>query len=333
MRVLYATTSLAISGLLLYLTFRGIDFAAVQASLARAKWAPLAVCLLVQAVSFWLAALRSRELLRPLGLYRIRDTLRAFLAYVVANNILPLRLGELVRADLLARCGDASLASSIVVLGIERMLDLLFLVVLFAAVAPYSAGEVNAGYTAISLIVVLVSVTLLGRWAVDHKASFQTVVRNVASPFGHWLRDALVRWSGQAIEGLSVLRSGRLFSKSAVLTALYWGTMLVNVYLWFVAFDLQLPWYAVPIVLLFVSIGHLIPSAPSGVGTYHFFCAASLRVFGVDQATAASVSLVSHAITVVPVTIVSMPFVLRFVSAAWRSRDRASVEPAARPAG
>jgi hypothetical protein len=114
---------------------------------------------------------------------------------------------------------------------------------------------------------------------------------------------------------------------SIVLTLIYWGSMALNVYLWFLAFGLELPWIAAPAVLLFVSLGHLIPSAPSGVGTYHFFCVAGLRLFDVDPATAASVALLGHALAVVPLTVVAMPFVYPFVSAAWRRRENSLSSP------
>jgi uncharacterized membrane protein YbhN (UPF0104 family) len=103
--------------------------------------------------------------------------------------------------------------------------------------------------------------------------------------------------------------------------------MITNVYLWFVAFELDLPWVAAPSLLLFVSLGHLIPSAPSGVGTYHFFCLAGLKLFGVGAATAASVALVGHALAVVPLTVVAIPFVYPFVISAWRRRETSLSTP------
>jgi hypothetical protein len=318
---------IAVSTVLLFLTFYSISFSEVAESLQDASWPPLILCIPVQAFSFWIAAVRSKELLRPIGPYRVRDTLRAFLAYFVANNVLPFRLGEVVRADLLSRCGRASFTSSATVLGVERVLDLLFLGGLFLWVVPFSSGRLAAGQIVPVLLLGLAATVAVSIWAVHNdKASVELALR-LSRPFGSTVQRLVSRLVAQVVDGLGSLRSARDITSSIVLTLLYWGSMIVNVYLWLLAFNLQLPWIAAPAVLLFVSMGHLIPSAPSGVGTYHFFCVAGLRLFDVDPVTAASVALVGHALAVVPLTVVAIPFVYPFVSSAWRRRETSLSSP------
>ncbi len=323
-RNLTAVVGIALSALFLGLTFVGIDAHAVTDALTRATWWPLLLCVPVQAVSFWVAAVRSKALLRPLDVYRLRDTLRAFLAYFVANNILPLRLGEFVRADLLARTGAPSFTASMAVLGVERVLDLLFLAGMFVAAVPFTSGKLTTGQVIPSVVVLLGVLILASVWVVRNRDPFLALVKRTTAAFGGGAQRWCVRVASQVVDGLTPLRSPRALAAGVGLTVVYWATMLLNVYLWFVAFDLQLPWMAVPVVLLFVSLGHLIPSAPSGVGTYHFFCAASLQLFGVSQGTAASVALVGHALAVVPLTLVAIPFVMPFIVNAWRRRDTAA---------
>lgn len=322
-----AGAGVAVSALLLFLTFRGIDFAEVERSLRGVAWTPLFLCIPVQALSFWIAALRSRELLRPIGPYRVQDTFRAFLAYFVANNVLPFRLGEVVRADLLARCGRATFTSSATVLGVERVLDLLFLGGLFLLVVPFSSGRLSAGQIVPLLFLGLLAVVAISVWAVRNEAASLRLATRLSRPFGAVVQGLVSRLAAQVVKGLASLRSARDISVSLTLTLLYWASMVLNVYLWFLAFDLDLPWVAAPAVLLFVSLGHLIPSAPSGVGTYHFFCVAGLKLFGVGVATAASVALVGHALAVVPLTLLAIPFVYPFVSSAWQRREASLSAP------
>jgi uncharacterized protein (TIRG00374 family) len=324
---LSAAAGICVSVVLLFLTFRGIDFSEIQRSLRGVTWWPLALCVPVQALSFWLAALRSRELLRPVGPYRVRDTFRAFLAYFVANNVLPLRLGEVVRADLLARYGRATFTSSAAVLGVERVLDLMFLGGLFLLVVPFSSGRLSTGQVVPVLLVVLVVVIAASVWAVRNESAATGFAARLARPFGATAQGLISGLTSQIFTGLASLRSARDIAASLGLTLLYWGSMVVNVYLWFFAFDLDLPWVAAPAVLLFVSLGHLIPSAPSGVGTYHFFCVAGLELFGVGEATAVSVALVGHALAVVPLTVLAIPFVYPFVRSAWRRRETSLSTP------
>lgn len=322
-RKLTAVVGIALSTLFLVLTFVGIDAQAVTGALGRTTWWPLLLCIPVQAVSFWVAAVRSKALLRPLDVYSVRDTLRAFLAYFVANNVLPLRLGEFVRADLLARTGAPSFTASLAVLGVERVLDLLFLAGMFAAVVPFTSGKLTTGQVIPTVVALLGLLILTSVWVVRNREAFLKLVGRMCGLLGATAQGWCVRMAGQIVDGLTPVRSPRALAEGASLTVVYWATMLLNVYLWFVAFDLHLPWMAAPVVLLFVSLGHLIPSAPSGVGTYHFFCAASLQLFSVSQGTAASVALVGHALAVVPLTLVAIPFVMPFIVNAWRRRDAA----------
>lgn len=324
---LSAVAGICVSALLLFLTFRGIDLSEVQRSLQNAAWAPLALCVPVQVLSFWVAAVRSRELLRPVGPYRVRDTFRAFLAYFVANNVLPLRLGEVVRADLLARYGRATFTSSAAALGVERVLDLFFLGGLFLLVVPFSSGRLSTGQVVPLLLLGLAAIVAGSIWAVRHERAAVDLAARLSRPFGAAAQRLVARLASQVVTGLASLRSARDIAASLALTLVYWGCMIVNVYLWFVAFDLDLPWVAAPAVLLFVSLGHLIPSAPSGVGTYHFFCVAGLELFGVGPATAASVALVGHALAVIPLTVLAIPFVYPFVSSAWRRRESSLSTP------
>lgn len=326
-RRLSAAAGIAVSGLLFFLTFRGIPFSEVAQSVRGAAWAPLALCVPVQAISFWIAAVRSRDLLRPVGPYRVRDTFRAFLAYFVANNVLPFRLGEVVRADLLSRCGRASFASSATVLGVERVLDLLFLAGLFLIVVPFSSGRLTMGQVVPALVLGLVAGVGFSVWAVRNRTKSVELAGRLTRPLGPGVQNAVSALAGQIVDGLASLRSARDIAPSLGLTLLYWGSMMVNVYLWFAAFELDLPWVAAPTVLLFVSLGHLIPSAPSGIGTYHFFCVAGLELFGVGATTAASVALVGHALAVVPLTVIAIPFVYPFVSSAWHRRETTVSSP------
>ena len=57
-------------------------------------------------------------------------------------------------------------------------------------------------------------------------------------------------------------------------------------------------------VFLIVHLGTMVPSAPSNIGTYQFFCVAALTLFGVGKTEAAGFSLVAFAILTLPALVI-----------------------------
>src|SRR5205814_656813 len=91
-----------IAGVCLYFAFRGISFREMGVNLKRASLAPIFLALALSVVGFLLRSQRWAVLMAP-----VRPTGRFELFWVMmigffANNVLPLRMGELVRAHI---CG------------------------------------------------------------------------------------------------------------------------------------------------------------------------------------------------------------------------------------
>jgi uncharacterized membrane protein YbhN (UPF0104 family) len=108
--------------------------------------------------------------------------------------------------------------------------------------------------------------------------------------------------------GLSALGSSAPALTATIVTVGYWAATLGSTQIWLWAFDLSLPWYAPLVITSFLAFGTFLPSSPGFVGTYHYFAAASLRVFGVAEPTAIAFGVVGHAMAIVPFTVLGVPF-------------------------
>ena len=63
----------------------------------------------------------------------------------------------------------------------------------------------------------------------------------------------------------------------------------------------------------------MLPSAPGFIGTYHYFAALALGLFGVSTELAASFAIVGHAVAIIPFTILLSPLVAKDIVSLHRA--------------
>jgi len=95
------------------------------------------------------------------------------------------------------------------------------------------------------------------------------------------------------------------------LSVLVWLCEAGTLYLLLKGFAIQVPWTASLFVLSILNLGILIPAAPGYVGTFEFFGAASLALYGVGETVAKSFAISAHAVQFIPVTILGLIFLSR----------------------
>ena len=67
---------------------------------------------------------------------------------------------------------------------------------------------------------------------------------------------------------------------------------------------MDLPLWVGVVVFFIVHLGTAVPNAPANVGSYQFFTALGLTLFGVDKAAAAGFSIVVFLVLTVPLWII-----------------------------
>ena len=210
------------------------------------------------------------------------------------SNVLPFRLGDPARAVVIARGGAISTAAALTTVVVERVLDMLMVVMLLAVVAPFvtgSAAVVGAGLIGGGLAVLAMAVTLAYRpeWG---RRSVRWVLAKVP-------RLDADRWASALdglFDGLASLRSGRL-----ALAVLFWSLVtwaLVVFFYWALlrAFVDRPPPLAAPFLVCVVGLGMAVPSSPGAVGVFHAIARYGLtEPFGVADDRAVAFAIVAHA--------------------------------------
>lgn len=315
---------LALSAVLAFYFLRRVDLSQLGTTLAAVNLWFLSICLLTRGAVLSLSALRSKVFLKPLHNYRFSDCFTAWLAGDVTNNIFPFRLGELVRIDLLARTGGVSRSSTLAIVALERLLDLVSLLILFAIAIPLLATDLSGDQRLAWGLGGTVGALLLVGWLISEPSRFPRVVMFFARPFKPAVQAWIFQSAQRFVDGFSALRSSRAVLEAVAITFLMRLVGMLTIQCWFWAFAIDLPIYAPLIVMVFLSVGTVVPSSPGFIGTYHVAVAYALELMGVEPAVAASVAIAGHFMATVPWTIIGLFVTLPTIRGVWKRGPRPS---------
>lgn len=236
----------------------------------------------------------------------------------MANNVLPLRAGEVVRIYAAARrLREAEPLSATqafwlvaATVAIERVLDSLALVLILGVLVFLTPVPPPVEWAAgILLAVDVIGVALLVMVARSPDGGRRLVTRLTA----RWPRLERLALSlfDTALRGLDGIRTPAHALRIAAWTPVIWLLPAAAAWAMLRAMHLDLPFVAGWVVLAFVGVGISVPSAPGYLGVFHFAAKLALEIFGVASSTALAYALIYHASAVVPITLVGWLYLLR----------------------
>jgi hypothetical protein len=301
LRALLAATGLAVTVACMYLAVRGVALDDAIDALGRSDLRWLAPALPVFALAIVLRALRWWALFAAAQRPPLHAVAYALLIGYFFNNILPARAGEAARVIALHRRAATPRAETIATVVVERLFDVLALLIILFASYPWlpeiSWLRAAAIFGAVVVAALLVLVVVIVRY--DERAV-------------HWLLSPLrrVRRAGvaerleaatvNATRGLVALRSPRIALRGMALTIASWVTLGVSYWVLTKAFSLDLPLVAGMLVTVAINLSLVLPSSPAALGVFEAATIVALRAFDVPQAEALSYALVLHLLNLVP---------------------------------
>ncbi len=287
----------ALSATLLYLVLRDVRPAELLAHLSRTHGGWLALSALLNLAMLGARGARWSSLFHPEPL-AAWPLVSATTIGFMANNLLPLRMGELVRGWLAAQSGGVSFWTAMATLVVERALDMLSILLVLGGIVflvPVPRWLQTGALSLLALDLLAMGTLIL---VARGPASWRALVRKIPR-----VGDALERWVSLFAIGLRSLRAGPHLGPLLWWTACIWVLNAGAVWAALRAGGLTLPLSASLTVLVFAGIGVAIPSAPGYIGTLQFFVVQALAIFGVTGAAAVSVSLLYHAASFFPITL------------------------------
>lgn len=228
----------------------------------------------------------------------------------MANNILPLRAGEIVRVYVVARRWGRGFWTALATLVVERVLDSVVLILILGLLMLLIPVPVVLRWAATMLLAVdVLAVAALGLLAARPTAC-EGVLRRVTR---RWpgLADRGIHVFQRFVAGLDGIRTPHHLLPLALWTVAVWLAPAAAAWVTFRAMHLDLSWTAAWTVLAFVGIGISIPSAPGYVGVFHYAVVLALEIFDVSRPAALGYALVFHASQILTITASGWLFLLR----------------------
>lgn len=281
---------LSFGGLCLWLAVRGIDWREVGAIVRTvdASWIALAVAL--QGVNLLLRAVRWRELLLFAAPVRSASVFDALLTGYAVNGALPARLGELFRADRLARTTRMSRSTALGSIVVERLLDLVTAVSLLL-VGLVLAGSASAAARHAVIVGAILALALAGilsaiarRFAPGKgEAPVSRVVHALGR--GSAVAGRLGRIADDFAAFARVLHTRRFVAATAM-TLPIWTIEIAAIWSICRAVHVELGLDGLLCLIGGASLSTVLPTAPGFVGSYQYAYVLIFGQFGLGAASA-----------------------------------------------
>ena len=306
---------LAVSALFLTLFLYRIDYSETWDALRGANYLYIAPAIAVYFGSLWFRTIRWQYLMKHLTEVTVPRLYPVTIVGYMANNILPVRLGEVVRSYYLSTRERISATSALGTVGVDRVFDGLTLIFFLLVIWPFlpladilkdDSGEVLWGRVMGSVIVfvvflgaIIVFVSLAVRPGLTSFAvrtfllfipgRFKEVIKGLAETF---------------IEGLGSLGSAKRVFVIFILSLPVWIMECLMYYLITLSFDNFDVSFAMAMVVTATSnlVGAL-PAAPGNVGTFEWAIKITLVAFGYNPETTVAYAATLHVVLWLPVVI------------------------------
>ena len=299
----------------------GQNWAEIGNAFGRAKLGYLAGLIVWTVIAYVVRAWRWGYLYRPLARVPFKDLLSATYIGFMSALLVP-RSGEVLRPYLIARRHPVSTSSGFATVILERLIDLITVLTLFALylyILPPPAEERPelmelylpligplavrglAGFAILSLLAICLGFLF---WA-DRAMKiadwvFGRLPTRIGAPLAHM---------GHSFgQGLAILNApasllAAIFGQSLLL----WLSIAIGFHFNNLAFDIVLPFHSTFLLIAFLTVGVAVPT-PGSVGGFHVAYQIAMRCYGVSAAEGTAAGISAHALTNLPVLVIGLLF-------------------------
>ena len=285
-RPIYWILSIAVAGVLLYYSVRGIEWHRVGEVIARAYLPLVFACGGLASAALLLRALRWRVLLCAEAPVRVSTSFWATAAGYFGNNFLPARAGELVRTFMISAGTNLSKTFVLTTALSERVADAIVLVTISAAVL-LTADTTQPGWLANAARPFAI-LGLGGVAAIAFVPLFSRLWHSILAkiPVPARFREKLEHILDHVLLGIRSFHDPGRLMRFIAFTLVIWMMDAFAVVLGGKALGIPI---TLPMALLLISglgLGSALPSTPGYIGIYQFVAVSVLTPFGISRTDA-----------------------------------------------
>lgn len=299
---------IGISGVFLALFVGQTDFSRIGQALQEGDYPWVALSLPVYFLGVWFRAQRWHHLLLPLKRMAARRLFPVVVIGYMANDLLPLRTGELVRAYVLGAKEGLSKTAILGTVAVERLFDGVTLVLFMLLVALFIPLVDWLKDLLVVMAVLFLSALVASLLLVVREGLSRRLAGRALGFLPERMGSALKALVQRFLEGMRALREPQHVAAVLFFSALAWlceATMFAIIGL---AFQIEQPFHVYLLATAAANLATTLPSSQGGIGPFEYFCAQTLILFGTEAGLAAAYTIVVHAALLVPVILLGFVY-------------------------
>jgi uncharacterized protein (TIRG00374 family) len=315
-----------------YQALASINFSLAWRALRQSDYWWVAAALVPFALGNLARAMRWRSLFARQRRPGAGVTLNATMVGYLYNNIMPARAGEAARVVVLTQRSAAPPAEIVGTVLVERLYDVLAILLIFFAAEPwlpqvswFGAAAVAAVVLALLIAGAAIVLAIFGEWPVHLLLGPLRRHARVSS-------ERIERIATELAHGLSGLRDWEVATEAFIWTVAAWLMTAACCYFVSLAFHLGLPPAAGILIAVAVGLGMILPSPPAAVGVFEAAALIALKAYDIPYSSALPYALVLHLVNFVPFVLAGL-FALQYNSRHPVAVPRSAYSPQPEPSG
>ena len=302
---IFLLVTLVVSVACLAWSLHGVSWRELATEIGELDWRWIAIGVGAELATYVIQGWRWSLLLQPVGKAQVGASTRAIFVGLFANEVLPLRAGELVRCFLLTQWSEIPISVTLASALIERIFDgVLLLVGVFYSLRyihhfPLSRGQgraiglVTDGAVFLALVIVICGAIL----AIAMYWREQALDALLDGP--------LFSWAHVFIEDLHRIgHSGYLYASFAM-SIPHLLLQVIPIFAVMQAYGLdEASWRGAAALMVLLRLRAVAPQAPGNVGLFQVISTLGLTLFGVQQAMARRFTLILWGVITLPLLLV-----------------------------
>lgn len=297
---------LAITLLFLVLLFYRSNPSEILVSLKNANYILTLPAVALYFIGFWFRVVRWAYVVRPLKVIPSSKLFSITIIGYAVNNLLPLRIGELVRAYLIGEREGVSKSAALGTIVVERIFDglaLIFFILVVSLFIPMAdwLRALTLATTAIFVGFLAVFIFLGASPGRTEKAIFR-LTRFLPQRWGKLALGVAASF----VEGLKILQSPARLLVVFGYSLLFWAIEAAMSWVLAFGFNVSQPYPVFVIGTATANLSTTLPSTQGGIGPFEYFFKESLVLFGTPDSLATTYAVVLHAVLLIPLIILGV---------------------------
>jgi uncharacterized protein (TIRG00374 family) len=283
-----------LSAVCLFWALHGYNFSEFMPAIRSLDWWWVTAAVLCDLSVYLVHGWRWNTLLEPVEKLPFWRTVQSVYIGLFANEVLPLRVGELIRCYLLAHWNGINLSVVFASAALERLIDGFWMLTAFLITAIF----VKSIPPDLTLVVVLMGLLMAAAtgvmiWIVMHKQHAHTVIRE--SKWAAALR--------HVVEGLHLMGNRRTLIRTALVSLIYLVLQYLTVYMLMRAYLLDYSFWVACGVLTIVRLATVVPNAPGNIGLANIACVMAMKLFDLGDNDAKTFSIILFSLQTLPLLV------------------------------